>query len=362
MPHHPQPPHWVSSALAHGQVIVAHPLALHRNRQFDPIRQQILTRYYHAAGAGGIAVGVHTTQFSIRDPKHGLLQPVLELASKTISQLDQDSGRQTLKIAGLCGDTNQAISEAELAHNLGYHAGLLSPAAFVSRPEQEFLEHARIVAQTLPIFGFYLQTAVGGRPFSKHFWRQFVEIPNVIAIKIAPFNRYQTLDVIQAVAESGRSGTISLYTGNDDHFVLDLLTDTQVRTSQGTISVRMAGGLLGQWACWTLRAVELMQQIRALRSSEEPSIPSNLLTQAAEWTDANAAVFDAANSFRGCIPGIHEVLRRQGLLEGIECLDPEEVLSPGQSDALDRIQRDYPHLTDDVFVQNHLPDWINSSR
>ena len=321
--------------LREGAVIPAHPLALTAERKLDERRQRALTRYYLAAGAGGVAVGVHTTQFEIRE--HGLLTPVLELAMEELRRAE------SIRIAGIVGKTAQAVKEAELAARLGYHAGLLSLGAMAAASVPELLEHARTVASVIPLFGFYLQPAVGGRILPYEFWRAFAEIENVLAIKIAPFNRYQTIDVIRAVAESGRE--IALYTGNDDNILLDLLTPYRF----GETTLRIVGGLLGHWAVWTRRAVELLEQRCRLNDS---------LTLAIEITDSNAAFFDAANGFRGCIAGIHEVLRRQGLLAGRWCLNPREGLSPGQMEEIDRVYRAYPHLNDDDFVRQHIDEWM----
>jgi dihydrodipicolinate synthase/N-acetylneuraminate lyase len=330
-----------------GLAIPAHPLALDASRRLDERRQRALTRYYLAAGAGGVAVGVHTTQFAIREPRHALLRPVLELAAEELR------GSAAVKVAGLCGPTTQALAEAELAASLGYDAGLLSLGALRAAPVEELLAHSRAAAAVLPIIGFYLQPSVGGRLLPFEFWRQFVEIDNVVAVKIAPFNRYQTLDVVRAVARSGRAREIALYTGNDDNIVVDLLTEFQL----GGESVRFCGGLLGQWAVWTSTAVELLQRIHSIRA-ESAAVPGDLLTLAARLTDANAALFDPAHQFRGCIAGIHEILRRQGLLAGRWCLDPEEELSPGQAEEIDRVCTLYPELTDDEFVRAHLDDWL----
>lgn len=332
---------WIERLRA-GLVIPAHPLALTAERKLDEPRQRALTRYYLAAGAGGIAVGVHTTQFEIRDPKYGLLDPVLSLAAEETRNTD------AIRIAGITGSLAQATREAELAVKLGYHAGLLSLGALRSAPVPQLLAHARAVASIIPVFGFYLQPAVGGRILPYEFWREFAEIENVVAIKMAPFNRYQTIDVLRAVAESGRAGEIALYTGNDDNIVLDLLTGFRF----GGRTVRVAGGLLGHWAVWTRRAVELLECIHHAAPSNE------LLTRAVEITDSNAAFFDTANQFHGCIAGIHEVLRRQGLLAGRWCLNPEEDLSPGQMEEIDRVYRVYPHLNDDAFVREHLDEWL----
>jgi len=321
--------------LREGVVIPAHPLALTAERKLDERRQRALTRYYLAAGAGGVAVGVHTTQFEIRD--RGLLAPVLELAMEELRRAE------SIRIAGIVGKTAQAVKEAELAARLGYHAGLLSLGAMASASVPELLEHARTVASAIPLFGFYLQPAVGGRVLPYEFWRAFAEIENVVAIKIAPFNRYQTIDVIRAAAESGRE--IALYTGNDDNILLDLLTPYRFDNK----TLRIVGGLLGHWAVWTRRAVELLEQRCSLNDS---------LTLAIEITDSNAAFFDAANGFHGCIAGIHEVLRRQGLLAGRWCLNPSEDLSPGQMEEIDRVYRAYPHLNDDSFVRQHIDEWM----
>lgn len=328
--------------LQKGHVIPAHPLALTPERKLDERRQRALTRYYLAAGAGGIAVGVHTTQFAIRDPRFGLFRPVLELAAQEMRQ------HPVVRIAGACGPTAQAVQEAELAASLGYDAVLLSLGALPDATVPELIQHARTVAKVLPLIGFYLQPGVGGRPLSYSFWREFAEIDQLLAIKIAPFNRYQTLDVVRAVVESGRAGEIALYTGNDDNIINDLLTPFDL----GGRKARMVGGLLGHWAVWTRTAVE---QLAAVHRNDDTL---SLLTLAPQVTDANAALFDPANQFRGCIAGLHEILRRQGLLEGTWCLDPNETLSPGQSEEIDRVCRTYPHLTDDQFVQDHLDEWL----
>jgi dihydrodipicolinate synthase/N-acetylneuraminate lyase len=352
----PVPPAWVNEKLRAGLVIPAHPLALTSERRLDEQRQRVLTRYYHAAGAGGIAVGVHTTQFEIRDQQHGLLKPVLKLAAETIANCDRATGRSTVRIAGVCGETKQAIGEAVLARDLGYHLGLLSLAALKKADDDALLDHCRAVAREIPLMGFYLQPGVGGRVLSYAFWRRFVEIPNVLAIKIAPFNRYQTLDVVRAVAEAGRGDDIALYTGNDDSIVIDLLTNYAIKTASGTIHLRIAGGLLGHWACWTKAAVRLLNECQAACAAEQA--PAELLTRAGQVTDCNAALFDAANGFGGCIPGIHEVLRRQGLMSSTICLNPRVQLSPGQLEEIDRICVAYPHLNDDSFVRTNLDSWL----
>jgi hypothetical protein len=332
------------SKLRSGLVIPAHPLALNSNRKLDERRQRALTRYYLAAGAGGIAVGVHTTQFEIRDPKFGLLGPVLTLA------MEECRSSEIVKIAGVCGKRKQAISESQLAHQLGYDAVLLSLAALPDETIPALLEHARAIASVISVVGFYLQPAVGGRVLPYDFWRQFMEIENVVAVKIAPFNRYQTIDVVRALAASGRADDIALYTGNDDNILNDLLTTFAFESRQ----LRIVGGLLGHWAVWTKTAVAHLTMVK----SNSDNIRADQVSLAQQITDANAALFDPEHGFRGCIPGIHEVLRRQGLLEGRWCLDPEEELSPGQMEEIDRVCRSYPHLQDDAFVKEHLDEWL----
>ncbi len=336
--------------LHHGLAIPALPLALGEDRRWSQKHQRAVLRYYVDAGAGGIAVGVHSTQFAIRDPQHALFEPLLELASREVDHWPADH-RPLVKIAGICGNTAQAAHEATLAARLGYHAGLLSLAAFQTAPLDELLEHCHATARHIPIIGFYLQPAVGGRLLPYRFWRDFVRIPNVVAIKIAPFNRYQTLDVIRAVMDAGRDD-IALYTGNDDNIIADLLTPWEIGGRRRFI----AGGLLGQFGVWTRRAVELLEEVKVARRN--PVLPIGWLTRNAAWTDANAAVFDAANGFAGVIPGIHEVLRRQGLLPTTHCLDPAETLSPGQAEEINRVSTAYPWLTDDAFVNANLTRWM----
>lgn len=330
--------------LAEGLVIPAHPLALTSARKLDERRQRALTRYYLAAGAGGIAVGVHTTQFAIRDPQIGLYQPVLELAMEETAEAD------IVKVAGVCGSRRQAVKEAELARQLGYDAVLLSMGGLTELSVEQLVDHAQAVAEIVPVIGFYLQPSVGGRQLPYEFWRGFAKIENVVAIKIAPFNRYQTIEVLRGLIDSGRAGEISLYTGNDDNILIDLLT----RWNFGGQTLRIVGGLLGHWAVWTSKAVEHL----TLAKKKDLQIPIELLTLAQQITDANAAFFDPSHDFAGCIAGIHEVLRRQGLLEGIWCLDESESLSPGQSAEIDRVCKVYPHLCDDSFVRAHLDEWL----
>lgn len=345
------PPLDIRHHLRAGQVIPALPLALNRRRRWDPARQRGLVRYYVDAGAGGLAVGVHSTQFAIREPKIGLYQPVLELAATAAHEWLGRGARPWILIAGLCGRTPQAVREARLARQLGYHAGLLSLGAWSEAPERAVLAHCRRVATEIPLIGFYLQPAVGGRVFSHRFWRQFAEIPELVGIKIAPFNRYRTLDVVRAVLEAGRDD-VALYTGNDDNIIADLLTPFEF----GGRIRHIDGGLLGQWGVWTERAVALLREIKRVRV--RPRLEQSWATRNAALTDANAAVFDAAHEFAGCLPGIHEVLRRQGLLETTLCLDPHERLSPGQAEEITRVSRAYPWLVDDKFVQANLSDWL----
>jgi hypothetical protein len=329
------------SLLDQGIAIPAHPLALDASRRLDERRQRALTRYYLAAGAGGLAVGVHTTQFAIRDV--GLFQPVLALAAEEMAR----SQRPVVRIGGICGPTEQAVQEAQVLRDLHYDAGLLSLAALKDATDDALISHCRTVAEIVPIVGFYLQASVGGRTLSYSFWRRFGEIENVVAIKIAPFNRYQTLDVIRAVIASGRDD-IALYTGNDDNIVADLTTPFRIQGHER----RIVGGLLGHWSVWTGPAVELLKHCHL-----EPASP-NLLRLGVEITDANAAFFDAANGFGGCIAGLHEVLRRQGLLAGTWCLDEHETFGPGQLAEIDRVCEAYPHLSDDAFVAEHRDEWL----
>ena len=384
--------------LLSGLVIPAHPLALTPRRELDERHQRALTRYYVAAGAGGVAVGVHTTQFEIR--QFGMYRPVLELAAETADEaLAREPGRTAqataaattaargappentfalgapagttetphhgpfertlvrpfLKVAGVVGDTRQAVAEAEIAAALRYHAALLSLAALGDARDDVLLRHCRAVAEVIPLFGFYLQSAVGGRPLGYAFWREFAEIPNVVAIKIAPFNRYQTIDVVRAVAESGRED-IALYTGNDDSLVLDLLTAFPALQGGQLRHRLIVGGLLGQWAVWTRRAVELLDEVKQAR--DQPTLGAEWLTRAAALTDANGALFDVRNDFAGCIVGLHEVLRRQGLMRGVWTLDARQRLAPDQEAEIDRVVRTYPELTDDAFVAEHRDEWL----
>ncbi|MEK7831985.1 MAG: dihydrodipicolinate synthase family protein [Acidobacteriota bacterium] len=343
----------VSDNLHDGVVIPAHPLALTDARNLDERRQRALTRYYCDAGAGGIAVGVHTTQFAIRDV--GLFRPVLELAMETAREWEQSSGKRVIKIAGVCGQTEQAVAEASFAREAGYDIGLLSLAALREATAEQLIAHCSRVAEAIPLFGFYLQPAVGGRLLGYEFWRDFFEIENVAAVKLAPFNRYQTLDVVRALADCGRQNEIALYTGNDDNIVADLLTE--FRLANGA-KLHFAGGLLGHWAVWTRRAVELLEAVKVCRQNGGEGA-FDLLARSAEVTDANAALFDVKNNFAGCIAGLHEVLRRQGLMQGLWCIDPREGLSPGQLKEIDRVYACYPQLNDDEFVSENLDRWLS---
>jgi hypothetical protein len=344
-------PSHVLAALRRGVVIPAHPLALDANRKLDQRRQRALTRYYLDAGAGGLAVGVHTTQFAIRDV--GLYRPVLELAMRSAADWTTSS---PLMIAGLAGRTVAAIGEAQIARGLGYHAGLLSLGAMKGATEDELIAHAEAVAGELPLVGFYLQPAVGGIVLPASFWRRFAGIDNVVAIKIAPFNRYRTLDVIRGVAEAGAADRVTLYTGNDDHIIPDLLTPFTVVVDGRPMTLRVRGGLLGHWSVWVRRAVELLARIHAAVAAGQ--VPADLLALDSAVTDCNGAIFDVANDFHGVIAGCHEVLRRQGLLQGIWCLDPDESLGPGQMQEIDRVCAAYPHLSDDAFVRENLERWL----
>ena len=338
------------SSLRKGIAIPAMPLALTATRKLDERHQRALCRYYIAAGAGGIAAAVHTTQFAIRDPRINLFKPVLEIVAEEFA-----CAPALIRSGGICGATPQAISEASILQDLNYHAALLSLAALKTATEDQLLAHCRAIAQVIPIIGFYLQPAVGGRILPYTFWLRFAEIDNVVAIKIAPFNRYQTLDVIRAIAESGRDD-IALYTGNDDNIVADLITPFRFKVGDKLIERRIVGGLLGHWCVWTKKSVEILQTCQLATIGN--SIPLDLLRLNVEVTDANAAFFDAANNFKGCIAGLHEILRRQGLLEGIWCLDENETLSPGQAEEITRVSAAYPHLADDKFVLENRDQWL----
>ncbi|SRR6266508_3703825 len=344
-------PPQVLAALRKGVVIPAHPLALDAGRKLDVRRQRALARYYLDAGAGGLAVGVHTTQFAIREV--GLYRPVLELAMRSATEWAREP---PVMLAGLSGRTAQAVNEAEIARDLGYHAGLLSLAALKGATEDELIAHAQTVARQIPLVGFYLQPAVGGLVLPVSFWRRFAAIENVAAIKIAPFNRYRTLDVVRGVVEAGAADRVTLYTGNDDHIVFDLLTPFTVVANGRATTVRIKGGLLGHWSVWVKTAVELLERIHA--SVAAGSAPADLLALDSQVTDCNAAIFDVANDFHGVIAGCHEILRRQGLLEGIWCLDPNETLGPGQKQEIDRVCAAYPQLNDDAFVRANLHRWL----
>jgi len=349
--HHSQIKSDVRRLIAEGTVLPAHPLALDANRKLDTIRQRTLTRYYIDSGAGGLAVGVHTTQFAIRDV--GLYRPVLELAAETASTWTK---RPLALVAGLAGPTRQAVAEADVARGIGYHAGLLSLAAMKFASEDEIVTHCEAVAREIPLVGFYLQPAVGGVLLSANFWRRFAEIDNVIAIKIAPFNRYRTLDVLRGVSAAGALDRVTLYTGNDDHILLDLTLPFDLRDNGVTVRTHIRGGLLGHWSVWTAAAIKQFERCKAARN--QSSVPADLLALDARVTDCNSAFFDVANNFHGCIAGCHEVLRRQGLMEGIWCLDPEEGLSPGQMQEIDRVCNEHADLSDDEFVAANLQKWL----
>lgn len=339
-----------------GVAIPASPLALTADRKLDERHQRAIWRYYIASGCGGLAVGVHTTQFAIRDPKVGLFSPILELAAEEMNLAEQRGSRPLVRIAGICGKTEQAVSEATLAKGLGYSAGLLSLAAMKEADIDALLHHCQAVADIIPLVGFYLQPAVGGRILPYEFWARFAEIENVIAIKAAPFNRYQTLDVVRALVSAGRDD-IYLYTGNDDSIVADLITPYRIEHNGHTVERRFVGGLLGHWSVWAKKAVELLDECHAAVKSGE--ISSNLLAKAVQVTDCNAAFFDSANGFAGCIAGLHEILRRKGLMEGTWCLDPNETMSPGQMEEIDRVYQAYPQLNDDEFVDSHIDEWLS---
>jgi len=343
------------NALKSGIVIPALPLALNSSRKMDERRQRALLRYYLDAGAGGLAVAVHTTQFEIRLPEVGLFRPILELAKEEHARFVAKTNKPIVMISGVIGQTGQAVQEARMAADLGYDAVLLSLAALNEASNETLLEHCKAVADIIPVIGFYLQSAVGGRKLDVNFWREFARIENVVAVKMAPFNRYQTLDVVRGVIESGRANEIVLYTGNDDNIMADLLTEFSLSDGNAIVRKRISGGLLGHWAGWPRKAVELLELVHSAKSATNIR---RLLTMGTHITDSNAAFFDAANNFSGCITGIHEVLRRQGLLEGIWTLNEKEILSPGQKEEIDRVYSAYPELNDDAFVAENLDRWM----
>jgi len=349
-------PENVVRLLRKGTVIPALPLALNYNRKLDVRRQRALFRYYLDAGAGGVAVAVHTTQFAIRNPDVGLYAPLLELANEEFNRFTIRTRKPVIRVAGVIGRTDQALKEAGLALKSGFHAVLLSVAAFKDATNEEIIDHCRAIADVIPVIGFYLQPAVGGRKLDVDFWRKFAAIENVIAIKIAPFNRYQTFDVLRGVVEAGRGDQIALYTGNDDNILVDLLSHYQISDGHDNISKNIVGGLLGHWAVWTHSAVKLL---KAVHEGKFDNDIQQTLTLANQITDSNAAFFDTANNFSGCIAGLHEVLRRQGLLEGLWTLDPKEGLSPGQLEEIDRVYAAYPNLNDDAFIADNLSKWLS---
>jgi dihydrodipicolinate synthase/N-acetylneuraminate lyase len=341
--------------LKKGAVIPALPLALNNRRKLDVRRQRALLRYYLDAGAGGVAVAVHTTQFAIRNPEVGLYSPLLELANEEFNRFVARTKKPVIRVAGVIGRTQQALNESALALQNGFHAVLLSVAAFKDATNEEIISHCKKIAEVIPVIGFYLQPAVGGRKLDVNFWRAFAAIENVVAIKIAPFNRYQTFDVVRGVVESGRAEKIALYTGNDDNILVDLLSEYQISDGDSTLTKRIAGGLLGHWAVWTHSAVKLLQDVHTGKFDNDIQ---QTLTLANQITDSNAAFFDSANNFAGCIAGLHEVLRRQGLLEGLWTLDPNEDLSPGQMEEIDRVYAAYPDLNDDAFISENIDRWL----
>ena len=346
----------VKESLFKGAVIPALPLALDKNRRLDERRQRALMRYYLDAGAGGVAIAVHTTQFEIRLPEVNLYGNVLKIAREEFDHFLVQTGKRVIRVAGVIGKTEQAIGETNLALENGYHAVLLGLAAFADESNIEIIRHCKAIAEIMPVIGFYLQPAVGGRKLDVDFWREFSKIENVIAIKMAPFNRYQTLDVVRGVAESGRADEIALYTGNDDNILVDLLSEYAIKVGDKVIKKRIAGGLLGHWAVWTRKAVQLLEEVHGGKYDHDVN---SAITLANQITDSNAAFFDARNNFAGCIVGLHEVLRRQGLLEGLWVLNKDEVLSVGQLEEIDRVYAAYPHLNDDEFVAENLGEWLS---
>jgi dihydrodipicolinate synthase/N-acetylneuraminate lyase len=347
----------IREKIAEGTIIPSIPLALNERRRYDEKRERALIRYYIDAGAGGIAAGAYITQFEIRSPEYNLFEQVMRSVSRIIDEHSARRNKKIVKIGGICGRSSQALKEADFLRENGFHAGLLSMSSFAEDPLDEMIAHVRRVAEILPVFGFYLSPAAGGRILSFQFWRRLAEIDNIAGIKIAPFNRHQTIDVIRAICDAGRENDIPLYTGNEDSIITDLLTEYRIVSRGQEKRLRIKGSLLGQWSIWTQKAVELHKRCLDISQKALPA-PQELLTLAAELTDANAAIFDAAHRFAGCIPGIHDVLRRQGFFEGIRCLKSSETLSPGQAAEIDRVYASYPHLRDDDFVKARLPEWF----
>lgn len=341
--------------LKQGTVIPATPLVLDEDRKLDEKGQRLLMNYYLNCGVGGVATAVHTTQFEIRDPKYMLFEPILEIVSDEIEKFEKASGKTIVKVSGVCGETEQAVNEAKLAKKYGYDAVLLSPGGLNDKSEEYMAERTRAVAEVMPVIGFYLQTACGGRQFTYNYWEKICATENVVAIKCASFNRYQTLETVRAAALSDRCDDITLYTGNDDNIVIDLLTKYRFEKDGKIIEKGFEGGLLGHWSVWTKKAVEIFEKTKAEKNKRE--ISTELLTLAEEVTDTNSAFFDTAHGFSGCIAGLHEILRRQGLMQNINCLNPNETLSPGQAEELDRVQKMYPHLNDDEFVRSNIEKW-----
>ena len=355
----PMPPRDIYNKILEGGFIVAHPLALTKDLKIDTTRQSALTRYYLASGADGVAVAVHTTQFKVHDDFEGMYKPLLKLTSEVLDECEKSIGRRFIRIAGIVGETEQAVREAGAAYEMGYHAGLVSLHKLKNYSVNMIIEHLKRVSREIPVFGFYLQPAVGGLRLGYDFWRRFAEeIDNLVGIKIAPFNRYYTIEVVRAVADAGRIREIGLYTGNDDNIINDLLTVFRFRSSRGeVVETRIVGGLLGHWAVWTRRSVEIYRFVKRV-VSEKREIPRELMILNTHVTDANKAIFDVDNNFRGSIAGVLEVLRRSGFLEEVRVLDPEERLSPNQLSEIDRIYRMYPHLRDDDFVREHIDHWM----
>ncbi len=335
-----------------GTVIPATPLMLDSNRKFDKAMQKRLTRYYLEAGVGGIATAVHTTQFEIRKPEINLYETVISSVMDTINEYEEETGKVIVKVAGVCGDIEQATKEATLAKNLGFDAVLLSTGGLDSWSEDALVERAKVIAGIIPVILFSMQTAVGGRKFSYAYWEKAAEIEGVVAVKCASFNRYQTHDIVRAMTLSSRADKIALYTGNDDNIVIDLATEYVFEADGETKRAEIVGGLLGHWCAWTKKAVEIFHGIKSGEIKGE-----KLLSLAAAVTDTNSAFFDTTNNFAGCIAGVHEVLRRQGFTDGIYLLNPEEQLSDGQFEEIDRVYRMYPELNDDAFAKEFIANY-----
>jgi hypothetical protein len=341
----------LQNRLRDGVVIPAHPLALDDEGAVDLRAQRALTRYYLAAGVHGVAVGVHTTQFELHEDR-GLLTEVWRLAATTADE----SGRAPVLVAGLTGDTADAVVEGQIAVEAGYEVALLCPWGMADVTEAAMVERARAVGEVLPTIGFYLQESVGGRRLGRDYWRRLFDLESVVAVKTAPFDRYRTNDVVQALLEHDRWDEVAVLTGNDDNIVHDLITPYRRQVCGQEREVRATGGLLGQWAVGARAAVDVVARVAQAMASG--AVPTSILRSAAEFVDVNAAVFDVDHDFAGCVAGVNEVLRQQGLVPTVRCLGKRDILSPGQAEQIAQVRERYPNVLDEEFVATHRDDWL----